>query len=171
MKKWISALTLLALLAGGMVFYIHERQDVHHTAYRRDWKNNAIREIRSDITNPKYFIDRFGAEPKQLEFPDPSEGVEQDEEKWRRADTILCADGSWLIYRSRCHKEDGKIHDIFIAYASDKKWYYSDFHFCIGAMVAGMHGQPASLEDFRMNFYLKSFDGKSDAALDPTWKQ
>jgi hypothetical protein len=166
MKKWITALAILALASGGVVFYLHERHDLHHTAYRRDWKNNAIREIRSDIANPKHFIERFGAEPAARGDFDTS-----GEEQWLRKDTIICADGSWLIYRNRCHKEDAKVHDIFIAYASDKKWYYSDFHFCIGAMVVGMRGQSATLEDFRRDFFLVSFDGESDDALDPTWKR
>lgn len=166
MKKWITAITILALVAGGVVFYLHERRDQHDTAYRRDWKNNAIREIRSDIANPNHFIDRLGADPKPREFFDTPENV-----LWLLDDTIICADGSWLIYRNRCNKEDAKIHDIFIAYASDKKWYYSDFHFCIGAMAVGMHGQSATLEDFRKDFFLESFNGDSDDALEPTWKR
>jgi hypothetical protein len=165
MKKWITTLAILACVAGGVMFYLHERHDLHHTAYRRDWKNNAIREIHSDIANPKHFIERFGSEPAPRGDFDTS-----GEELWLREDTIICADGSWLIYRNRCHKEDAKIHDIFIAYASDKKWYYSDYHFCIGAMVVGMRGQSASLDDFRREFFLVPFDGESDDALDPTWK-
>jgi hypothetical protein len=166
MKKWITALAILALVAGGVVFYLHERHDLHHTAYRRDWKNNAIQEIRSDIANPKHFIERFGTEPAARGDFDTS-----GEEQWFREDTIICADGSWLIYRNRCHKEDAKIHDIFIAYASDKKWYYSDDHFCIGAMVVRMRDQSESLEDFRSEFHLESFDGVSDDALAPTTKR
>lgn len=166
MKKWITTLAILVLVAGGAVSYLHERHDLHHTAYRRDWKNNAIREIRSDIANPKHFIERFGTEPAARGYFDTS-----GEEQWFREDTIICADGSWLIYRNRCHKEDAKIHDIFIAYASDKKWYYSDDHFCIGAIVVRMRDQSESLEDFRSEFHLESFDGVSDDALDPTWKR
>lgn len=166
MKKWITALAILALVAGGVVFYLHERHDLYHTAYRRAWKNNAIQEIRSDIVNPKHFIERFGTEPTARGDFDTS-----GEEQWFREDTIICADGSWLIYRNRCHKEDAKIHDIFIAYASDKKWYYSDDHFCIGAMVVRMRDQSESLEDFRSEFHLESFDGVSDDALEPTTKR
>ncbi len=168
MKKWITAFTVLAVMAGGVGFYLHHRKDLLHTAHRREWKNNAIREIRSDIANPKYFIDRFGSEPAPLGVFDTSG---EDEDRWLRDNTIICADGSWLIFRNRCHKEDPKIHDIFIAYASDKRWYYSDFHFCIGAMVVGMRGQSATLDDFRKDFFLKSFDGDSDDSLDQTWKR
>lgn len=168
MKKLIAAIAILALAASGIVLYLHERHDLHHTAYRRDWKDKAIREIRSDIANPNHFIERFGAEPAPLGIFDTSG---EDEKYWLRDDTIICADGSWLVYRNRCHKEDSKIHDIFIAYASDKKWYYSDYHFCIGAMVVGMRGQSATLEDFRSEFFLEAFDGESDEALEPTWER
>lgn len=166
MKKWITVLAMLLVVAGSVVIALQERRDLHHTAYRRDWKNNAIREIRADLANPRHFIERFGAEPAARGDFDTA-----GEESWLREDTIVCADGSWLIYRNRCRKEDAKIHDLFIAYASDRKWYYSDYHFCIGAIVVGMQGQSATLEDFRREFFLVSFDGESDEALDPTWKR
>jgi len=165
MKKWIAVVAILATAAGGAAFYLYERNDMHHTAYRRNWKDKAIRDIRKDIADPNHFIERFGSAPAPQDFFDTSG---EDEHNWLRDDTIICADGSWLIYRNRCNKEDANIHDIFIAYASDKKWYYSDFHFCVGAMVVGMRGQSATLEDFRSEFRLELFDGKSDKALDPT---
>ncbi len=45
---------------------------MHHTAYRRDWKNNAIREIRKDMENPLHFMERFGSEPAPRSFLDTS---------------------------------------------------------------------------------------------------
>ena len=165
MKKWITVLVIAALMAGGVVLYLYERSDLHHTAHRRDWKDNAIQEIRSDIVNPHHFVERFGAEPAPRDFSDTS-----GDESWLSDDTIINADGSWLIFRNLCHKEDDKIHDIFIAYASDKNWYYSDAHFCIGAMVVRMRGQSATLADFRRDFHLEHFDGASDNALEPTTK-
>lgn len=162
-KKWITVVSCIVFLLGGIAFYYHERYDTYHTEYRRDWKNNAIREILKDMENPLHFVERFGSQPAPRSFFDTS-GLES----WHRANTIICADGSWLIFRNRCHKEDAKIHDIFIAYASDKKWYYSDYHFCIGAIILGMKGQSATLEEFRAEFCLESFDGMSDDALDLT---
>ena len=72
-----------------MAFYIHERHDLHHTSSRRDWKNNAIREIRADITTPNFFIERFGAETAKLVFLDPSEEIEEDMQKWLRPDVVI----------------------------------------------------------------------------------
>ncbi len=165
MKRWIIALLIILIGGGGAALYLHQRFDRHHTAYRRAWKDSAIEEIRKDIANPKHFIERFGADPSPRDFFNTS-----GEESWHTEGTIICADGSWLIFRNRCNKEDEKIHDIFIAYASDKNWYYSDDHFCIGALVVSMRGQSESLPDFRRDFHLEQFDGVSDKALDPTAK-
>ena len=85
-------------------------------------------------------------------------------------DIILCLDGSWLCYRAQCHKQDSKVWDIFVAKASDGRWYYSDYHFCVGMMVLSSWGQPTSLEQFKRRYALEEFDGVSDLALEPTKK-
>jgi hypothetical protein len=90
------------------------------------------------------------------------------EPEWLTADTIVFRDASWLAYRGQCHKEDPKIHDIFIARASDGNWYFSDHHFCKEMMVLSMDGQPGSLEQFKAKYFLGRFDGASDEALKPT---
>ena len=87
---------------------------------------------------------------------------------WLSNDLILCADGSWLAYRAECYKRDPKVRDIFIAKASDGKWYYSDYHFCIDMVVLDPDGQPESLERFRSQYRLREFDGRSDDALRST---
>lgn len=166
MRKGIAVAVLIVLVAAAVAVRSGERNDRHHSAHRRAWKDKALAEIRADLGDPDYFIDRFGKEPAPRRYFDTS-----GEEDWLGDDTIVCADGSWLMFRNRCRKEDERIHDLFVARASDGNWYYSDFHFCIGAMVVGMRGQPDSLAAFKSEYFLESFDGWSDRSLDPTWKK
>jgi hypothetical protein len=88
---------------------------------------------------------------------------------WMNEKVIFCEDGAWLAYRSHTHKENTGIYDIFIAKASDGRWYYSTFHFCVDACVLATDSQPASLAQFRQKYSLAEFDGKSDLALERTW--
>lgn len=163
-RRRIAAVSLgILLLTAGGIFFAVKRADVHYGAERRLWKNQAIVAITNDLKDPDYLTKRFG------EIPKPRSEWDTSETGWLTGDTIVCRDGTWLAYRSRCHKQDPKIHDIFIAKASDKNWYYSDFHFCVDAMVLAMYGQPDSLEGFKKKYYLVRFDGTSDDALKPTW--
>jgi hypothetical protein len=144
---------LLVIAGAGAAAWLGLRHtDPHYATERRAWKNRAIEEVKQESATP----------------PDPDARYSEDE--WLTTGKIACADGSWLAYRSQCHKQDPKVWDIFIAKASDGRWYYSDFHFCIGAMVLGMRGQPESLEKFKSDYFLAEFDGSSDAALSPTWR-
>lgn len=155
MRKIAVILLIIISLCAGVFFYLMKRADVHHSQERREWKDAAIMAIQNDLKATDYLNKRFG---------DHSENAE-----WLTADTILCSDGSWLAYRGQCHKEDPKVHDIFIAKASNGKWYYSDFHFCKEMMVLASGNQPESLDEFKHQYFLASFDGKSDDALEPTW--
>jgi hypothetical protein len=140
-------LTLTGVAVGISVL---TRPDIYHTKERRQAKSAMISAIATDLES--------GKTP-----PKPAD------DEWMNDRVIFCEDGSWLSYRSRCHKQDPKIYDIFIAKASDEKWYYSTYHFCIGAMVLAEFGQPPSLRAFKAKYALQEFDGKSDAALKPTW--
>jgi|LakMenEpi05May12_1017382.scaffolds.fasta_scaffold01800_1 hypothetical protein len=162
MRKVAAILLVIACIGAGVIFVAMKRVDVHHTSERRLWKDTAIMKIKADLKATDYLEKRFGEIPKPLGFFDSSE-------QWLTPDTIVCRDASWLAYRAQCHKEDPKVHDIFVAKASDGKWYYSDFHFCIDMMTLGSNGQPASLKEFKHLYFLHEFDGVSDAALDPTW--
>lgn len=135
------------MAAGSLVVF---RTDEFHTKERRA----AMQTILADIS-----ADTAGGEKPHA----PGDG------EWMDERLIECSDGAWLAYRARCQKVDRKIHDIFIARASDGRWYYSTYHFCIHMMVLAGNGQPASLEDFIREYSLKEFDGRSDIALMPTW--
>jgi hypothetical protein len=143
---------LLACAATAVIVYALKKADVHHSAERRAWKNAAINAIEESLReNP--------ATP----------AAAGEEAEWMSAEWIHCMNGDWLAYRQQCHKQDPKVHDIFIAKGSDGRWYYSDYHFCVGAMVLDSDGQPESLKQFKDAYYLVEFDGDSDDALNPTW--
>ena len=162
-KLAVILLVLLCLGTGAYFFAVKKGPGVHYSAARRLWKDAAILAINHDLEDPDYLEKRFGEKPKPLGHFDTSEP------EWLTADTIVCRDASWLAYRAQCHKEDPKIHDIFIARASDGNWYYSDYHFCKEMMVLAMDGQPESLQRFKARYFLGRFDGGSDESLQPTW--
>jgi len=82
---------------------------------------------------------------------------------------ILMRNGDWLTYANVCRKEDGRIYDLFLARASDGRWYYSTYHFCVGMIVLKMEEQPEDLAGFAKTHYLRMFDGQSDECLQKTW--
>jgi hypothetical protein len=161
MRK-VLGITLLIVCIGVVAIFIPvKRVDQHHAAERRAWKNAAIKKINNDLQAPDYLEQRFGEIPKKVS------GDFDSSEDWLTTDTIVCKDASWFAYRAECHKEDPKVHDIFIAKGSDGKWYYTDFHFCVRMMV--LNDQPASLAEFKHRYFLAEFDGVSDAALERSW--
>jgi hypothetical protein len=162
-RKIIVILVLTIGAGTALIVYALKKADVHHYPERREWKNGAIQAIRGDLKEPDHLVKRFG------EIPEPRSYFDTSEAKWLTKDTIVCADGAWLAYRAQCHKQDPKVHDIFIAKASDGKWYYSDYHFCIDVYVLASNGQPESLDRFKEDYSLAEFDGQSDEALNPTW--
>ncbi|QJE95472.1 hypothetical protein [Luteolibacter luteus] len=146
--RYSAIILLLGLAAGGA--YILSRPDIYHTKERREAKDSMIQAVSEDLA---------------LQTPP----ARPTGEGWMNEKVIFCGDGSWLSYRSQCHKQDPKVHDLFITKASDGKWYYSTYHFCIGALVLEGDGQPGSLDEFRGKYALAEFDGESDAALGKTW--
>jgi len=79
--------------------------------------------------------------------------------------------GDWIACQNICSKEDSRVQDLFIGRASDGKWYYSTFHFCIGMTVLRdmEQWQPDSLAQFVDAYWLVPFDGRSDECLKATW--
>jgi hypothetical protein len=93
----------------------------------------------------------------------------QDPLEWISEYLIFAKNGDWIVYESRCVKEPGSIRDIFIGRASDGKWYYSTFHFCVRLLVLKSEEQPGSLNEFARAYFLRQFDGQSDDCLRQTW--
>ena len=149
-KSTVTAIAVISALTVA-VFFVGKRlaRDRYDNPDRRAWKDNAIAEIKADH--------KLGTETPFLEGD------------WLSENRIIFEDGSSILYRQKCHKENRKIHDIFIGHGSDGKWYYSTFHFCIGTIVLRASDQPKSIESFAAEYFLEEFDGVSDKALLPTW--
>jgi|AOAMet2_C27A4_35_1029305.scaffolds.fasta_scaffold02648_2 hypothetical protein len=151
MKKIKITLLTVSIVVTVLIAYLVNRPNQYHTSERIEWKDAAIEELNAiesakGIPPFKYTVDG-----------------------WFSPQGLLMEDGSWIAYRQRCHKEDPRIEDIFIGRASNGKWYYSTYHFCIGACVVLMDEQPESLAAFIERCALVEFDGESDDCLLPTW--
>ncbi len=137
--------------------------DPLHDKTRRAWKNNAIATIESQLSDTEAIrthINRISA----IASTRPS--------LWEpHSDILVMKNGEWIVCQSACTKEKTKNlrKDLFIGRASDGKWYYSTFHFCINKCVLTFEDQPRTLAEFIDGYWLVEFDGKSDACLELTW--
>ena len=140
----------LVLLCCGTLLLLTGR-DRLNSPERRAWKDAALSAIRDET-------DRRAGElrtPKREFLRDDS--------------SIIFEDGSWIIFRQVCYKEKSQIEDLFIGRASDGKWYYSTYHFCVGMMTFEDDLCHESFPRMRDEYFLKEFDGVSDEALQMTW--
>lgn len=135
---------------------------------RRNWKHAAIARISEHTENPEWIAKEI-AELAAVPHGD------RPWKSWLSKDLIVMANGEWMAYSSICRKQDFWICDIFIGRGSDRKWYYSTYHFCIGMCAMLMdydmpeRPQPESIAAFAERHALKEFDGKSDVCLQKTW--
>lgn len=130
---------------------------------RKEWKEKAIAEITQRTGNAALLA-------KEIDSLKTKPSVESEWDRWISEDLILMTNDEWMVYRNICAKEKRRIPDLFIGHASDGKWYYSTYHFCIGMIVLKtMMDQPESLAKFRDECYLREFDGHSDECLKKTW--
>lgn len=132
---------------------------------RKVWKDTAVTGITHLMAQPMWLSNELGrlTPTSSNTYPDP--------ESWMTSHIIRMRDGEWLVYTNICQKENRRVRDLFIAYGSDDRWYYSTYHFCIGMVVLRMDDQPASLLSFTTNYHLETFDGVSDKALEQTGPQ
>ena len=166
MKKKLAIVfaTVAVLLAAG-AFLLASADDRLHAKSRKEWKTNAIAEISRKVADTNWLAAEQGTlKGKAAKSP-------LNSECWLSGHLISMANGDWIVYSSKCSKEDRRIHDIFIGRASDGKWYYSTFHFCIGMLVLKMEPEqrPESLAKFVEAHFLRQFDGQSDDCLRKTW--
>jgi hypothetical protein len=161
-KPAIAAVTGVILLAVAGLFLIQSGDRLHAKA-RKEWKEKEVAEIARSTSDAAW----LAAETNRLKTnaaPDPS-----DSAAWLSDRLILMKNGEWMIYASKCSKEDRRIHDIFVGRGSDGKWYYSTFHFCLGMVSLRMDDQPENLTKFGEIYFLREFDGHSDECLNLTW--
>jgi hypothetical protein len=151
----------IILISTGYVFW--GDSDPLQAPARREWKERSLREISARISGPGWATNEI-TRLKAIKSDDPD-----SHENWLSTDLILLQNGEWLAFKNVCRKEDGHIHDLFLAKASDGKWYYSTYHFCRDMISLKMELQPKDLASFTNYFSLQSFDGKSDECLKQTW--
>jgi len=149
----VIAMGLMLAMSGGRL----------HSKARKEWKHNAIREISVRVGDIQQ------VEAEVLEMREKVDQAGGDSEAWFSDHLIVAANGDWIVFSSKCSKEDRRIHDIFLGRASDGKWYYSTYHFCIGMLTLRMEEQPADLVAFVNTYFLREFDGQSDECLSKTW--
>jgi hypothetical protein len=161
---WIGG--LVSVLVAGTVMFLPTEEKVRlRSRARKQWKESALAEIArwvSDSNSLTNEIARLRAEAGK----EPDDG-------WIGTNTLGMTNGEWLLYRNKCVKEPGSIHDLFLARGSDGKWYYSTFHFCTRMITlrGRMFGDEdhASIAQFARVYAVHDFDFQSEECLKKTW--
>jgi hypothetical protein len=84
-------------------------------------------------------------------------------------DLVVMTNGEWIVCRAATHKQGTQFPELFVGYASDRRWYYSTYHFCNQMMVLGFDGQPPCLSEFVSKYSLAAYSGESYQTLKSTW--
>ncbi|NBV20453.1 MAG: hypothetical protein EBS05_00430 [Proteobacteria bacterium] len=134
-----------------------------HASARKTWKETAISTIERHLADTSWLPKEMALIKAKIE----SRG--EDDGGWFTSDLLVFKNGDWIAYGAKCSKEDIRIHDIFVGRASDGKWYYSTFHFCIGMLDLRVEERPENLSKFITTYSLREFDGHSDECLEKTW--
>lgn len=162
-RKKAILFTCLCFILIGAGYAFWGNPDPLHAPARREWKERSLRDISVQLSNADWATNEI-TKLKSVKSDDPD-----SYENWLSKDLILLQSGEWLAFKNVCRKEEGKIHDLFLAKASDGQWYYSTYHFCKNMISLKMEFQPKDLTSFTNYFCLQLFDGKSDECLKQTW--
>ena len=162
-RSWPFWLGVFLLAVVGLMLFRDPTHKRLHAPARKEWKETAVANIERRLADEAWRKKESAVIKTRLE----AEG--EDEGGWFTTDLLALKNGDWIAYAAKCSKEDSRIHDIFIGRASDGKWYYSTFHFCIGMLDLRMDGRTASLAKFITAYSLFEFDGSSDDCLKQTW--
>ena len=160
---WIS----LLLVAVAIVIAILRPDGQHARLYskaRKQWKEAALADLAKRANDSQWLTNEIAVVRK--------EALADSEAGWVGANLLLMTNGEWFVYQNNCVKEPSHIHDLFLARASDGRWYYSTFHFCVDMIVLRLGfrgGQPDSIAEFAKTYFAKEFDGKSDECLQKTY--
>ena len=140
----------------------HWQTERYRTRTRNEWKAAAIADINRFWNNPEWFVNekaKLGTSPVDEYITD-----------WFTQHLIVMKNGDWIICSAIARKSDWRIDDIFVGRASDGKWYYSTYHFCVDMCTLQMgEGRPENLNGFIKQFYLREFDGSPSTKLESTW--
>ncbi|PWU11546.1 MAG: hypothetical protein C5B50_23135 [Verrucomicrobia bacterium] len=83
---------------------------------------------------------------------------------WTSDHLLLMTNGEYIFYVFR-HGNEGVVDHLFLGHASDGRWFYTTYHFCI---MRGLDA-PGSIAEFTKTYFAREFDGKSDVCLQHTW--
>jgi hypothetical protein len=144
-----------------LVFIVGCRSAVKHRYEhaRKIWKDEALVQIaKTSMTNEKVLT-----EIEQIKHPTPNLNF-----GWTHEHVLLMTNGEVLVYASRHGFNNGFVDHLFLAHGSDRRWYYSTYHFCNQMAGAGAD-PPGSIAEFAAKYAVREFDGKSDECLKHTW--
>ena len=142
----------------------------HHEQFygrpRQDWKELAVSLVARRAKDLTWLTQEIATLKAKPDSQTRGEAV-----PWVSENLIRLRNGEWIVYTNICNKQDGQIHDLFIGQGSEGKWYYSDYHFCIGmySLAVVDLGQPDSIKQFLQTYSLREFDGRSDQCFKETW--
>ncbi|HEY8748399.1 MAG TPA: hypothetical protein VIM11_10515 [Tepidisphaeraceae bacterium] len=132
---------------------------------RKNWTAQTIPQIAALSDDRSWLAKQTSAVATQLNAKPAEQGT------WLTDQFTVMRDGQYIIFKNECVHRHQLLGDIFIAKASNGRWYYSSFHFCCEMVVPRMERQPADLETFIDEYFLKEFDGNTDSRepIKPTW--
>jgi len=162
-RTWMLLVTAGLALVVALGFMLAMSGPRLHSKARKQWKNEAIQEIAKKVGDPRW------VESELLEIREKMAHAGENSETWYSPHMIVATNGEWIVFSSKCSKEDRRIHDIFIGRGSDGKWYYSTFHFCVRMLSLKMDDQSPDLATFVSTYFLREFDGQSNECLSKTW--
>jgi hypothetical protein len=154
---WVAVpFVIVGLLAGCRAVMLYKFQRA-----RAKWKEATLPQLAAlSITNEaiRQELETLKAGPK----PDL-------DLSWVHDHVLLMTNGDYLIYAFRHGVNDGVRDHLFLAHGSDGRWFYSTYHFCSDMIIARSDDAPGSLTEFAKRYWVREFDGKSDACLQHTW--
>lgn len=139
----------------------HGEQTRLHASARIKWKKQAIMDVMKRSADRQLITSELAALR--------DESTHTTEGWWVGTNALLMTNGEYLVFSDINAKQDGRIHDLFIARGSDGKWYYSTYHFCVQMISVRIDEASGSIGEFAKTYFAKEFDGLSDEYLQKTW--
>ncbi len=156
---------VLVVVGAAAAWWLLRDSEGLRTRARRHWATAAIDEIQAKARNTAWLQEGVA------DLVEASSKPGAGPETWVSDRLVVMRNAEWILYRNCCSKETPHVADLFIARGSDRKWYYSTFHFCVDMCeLAALHAeQPTNLAAFVTRYALREFDGQPDQCLERTW--